>query len=199
MNKMKKLMVILGLLSLGTVSSQSTAQVWMGPSANFGHAFFVPYNSDIEFQPHYSVGLTTLVNINDNWGLVGSALYSSEGRLMDDGRTKTDIRLDYIRIPVRGIFYFTGMDQTVRPKISAGPSLGILVNEDGTTVGKKAESADFGVNATGGVDIKLNEDVLLTAEVNYYQGFIKNRPNYDKKEYNGNIGFNLGVLFVIPE
>ena len=196
---MKKLMVIVGMLALGIGSSQTTGKTWIGPSVGFGHAYFVPYNSDIEFQPQYSVGLTTTYNFDDIWGITGSALFSSEGRLMDDGRNKTDIRLDYIRIPVRGIVYFAGMEETVRPKISVGPSLGILVNEDGTREGERAESADFGINATGGFDIKVNEEVSLTAEVNYYQGFIKNRPNYSKKEYNGNVGVSVGLLFAIPE
>lgn len=192
-------MVMLGVFTSGIFSAQTASQLWIGPSVGVGHAYFVPYNSNVEFQPQYSVGLTTNYNFNDYWGITGSALFSSEGRLMDDGRNKSDIRLDYIRIPVRGVLFFAGMDETVRPKISVGPSLGILVNEDGTTVGKKAESADFGVNATGGFDIKVNDDVCITAEVNYYQGFIKNRPNYSKKEYNGNVGVSVGLLFSIPE
>ena len=196
---MKKLVVMVGMLALGSISAQTNSKLWIGPSVGVGHTYFVPYNNDVEFQPQYSVGLTTCYSFDDYWGITGSALYSSEGRLMDDGRKRSDIRLDYIRIPVRGIFFFAGMDEAVRPKISVGPSLGILVNEDGTTVGQKAESADFGVNATGGFDIKVNDDVSITAEVSYYQGFIKNRPNYDKKEYNGNVGINVGLLFSIPE
>jgi opacity protein-like surface antigen len=196
---MKKLIVIIGILVSGVTFSQTSSKLWLGPSVGVGHAYFVPYNSHVEFQPMYSMGFTAGYNVGDYFGIVGSALYSSEGRLMNDGRTKSDIRLDYIRIPVRGILFFAGMDESVRPKISFGPSLGLLVNELGTTTGQKAETADFGMNATGGVDIKLTDGICLSAEVNYYQGFIKNRPGYNKKEYNGNIGVSLGLLFSIPE
>lgn len=188
----------MGLLTGLSVSSQTMSNFWVGPSLGFGHAYFVPYSSDVEFQPMYSGGITGLYTPNDWFGIAADIRYSAEGRLWDDGRKQSDIRLEYVRIPVKGTVYFASRGENVRPKLTLGPSLGLLVNETGTTAGQRAETADFGMNASGGFDFKVNDDVFLTAEVNYYQGFIKNRPNYSKNEYNGNIGLHVGVIFAVP-
>ena len=188
-----------GLLAGLSAKAQTTMSNFLvGPSLGFGHTYFVPYSSDVEFQPMYSAGVTTLFTPNDWFGLATDVRSSAEGRLWDDGRKQSDIRLEYIRIPVKGTVFFAARGENVRPKLTLGPSLGLLVNETGTVDRQRAESVDFGMNASGGFDFKVNEDVFITDEANYYQGFIKNRPNYSKNEYNGNIGLQVGVIFAVP-
>lgn len=192
---MKKIIAMACLLT--GLSAAAQTKLFIGPSGGFGHSFFVPYNSNAQFQPSYSIGLTSFCTLGEMWGASADVKYSSEGSLIDDGRSQSDIRLDYIRIPVKGVFYFTGTNYMIRPKIAAGPSLGILIMESGTSTDNKAGKTDFGINASGGFDFMLAEKLCLNMDVSYYAGLLKARPDNASREYNGNVGVNIGVAFLV--
>jgi hypothetical protein len=196
---MKKLIVMISMLTALSVTSQSS-MFMVGPSVGFGHAYMMPY-SDCDFQPTWSAGITASFMPSSWWGLSADVRYSSEGgQFRDAGRSGAatqDIRLDYIRIPVKGIVCFRAEDKMLRPKLGLGPSFGILVNEQGTG-SAKAANLDLGLNASAGINLMLNEDLCFMADINYYTGGVKVRPDISTFETNGNIGLNLGLAFAIP-
>jgi hypothetical protein len=193
---MKKLILLAGLLAGMTVAAQSKFAI--GPTGGMGHTFMMPH-SDYEFQQGWNAGIASVCKISQRWGIGTDLRYSSEGGRFTEERGVSDIQLEYLRIPVKAILFLGREEQFIRPKVALGPSLGILVRESKPQGAPAAEKADFGFNATAGFDYSIVENVWLNFDLSYYQGLVKVRPANAKKEYNGNVGLNLGITVGLPE
>ncbi len=171
----------------------------MGPQGGFGHSFI---HSDIgsKFQPSWDAGISAVYAPGAHWGIELDMRYSVEGskkeivkQVGDVNYTVTTVtQLNYFRIPLKGVYFFRTYEHDFRPKVTLGPSIGFLTNEI-NSVG--AKSVDFGANASLGFNYRLVRAIWLTADVNYYQGFVDIYDQTAKKELNGNIRFDLGVSF----
>lgn len=159
-----------------------------------------------------NVGATFMYSTNNHWGVAADIKYSREGykhtydgTLAYEGK-KMDERVssDFIRVPIRAIYFFNDNSHAVRPNISLGPSFGFLTggkirNEDEHTIYSKTpvkdqyKSFDFGFQGTLGLNFKLAEALWLSTDIAYYQGLLKQNKNGSNNMMNSNLVLNLGL------
>jgi hypothetical protein len=172
----------------------------IGPQGGFGHSFICSSTETSRFQPSWDAGISAVYSPWVHWGIELDVRYSVEGRRIertviqgDVSNTVTSIaQLNYWRIPLKGVYFFRTYEHDFRPKITLGPTIGFLTSEV-NSVG--ARPVDFGANASLGFNYRLVRAIWLTADVNYYQGFLDVYDNTSEKELNGNVRFDLGVSF----
>ena len=208
---MKKLLLISGvLLSVSIVNAQFS----IGPSAGFGHSWYVndevdePATLEYQFHPHMNAGIELLYSCPGAIAISAAFKYSGEGATYtyeSSGTTiKTKTRASYLRIPLQVVYHFGDAMNTVRPRISAGPSFGFLTGGkaetfvDGTSnLEQKAkdflESFDFGINTSAGVSFKVGQRSVMSVVANYYHGLSNMYKGTDFDVEGRNLGINLGL------
>jgi hypothetical protein len=207
---MKKL---LGITLAGiALSSAALAQdnLSLGPTAGFGHTW-LSNNEQSNYQPAGNTGLTLVYSPMSHLGFGADLKWSIEGGKTSTNNTTTTTRLDYIRIPVKAIYFFGEYGQRLRPKLAAGPSVGFLVggkqktevDQSGEKVVSEikakdfAKSVDFGLTAAAGFNYRLVERTWLNVDLNYYHGLTDVLEASNAEQKNRNIGINVGVTFGI--
>ena len=169
----------------------------IGPSVGVGHGWIAP-GSNWQYYPSWSVGIMSIYGPFEWWGIGYEVRYSVEGgkRHYESGDRIT--KLQYIRIPIKGMVFFGDYEDDFRPKLTLGPSMGFLLNkDDADDFGVKAYPFDLGANMSAGFNYRLRPGTWLNFDVNYYQGLLDVRKNTGRQEYNGNLGLNLGIAFGI--
>jgi hypothetical protein len=160
-------------------------------TGGYGHSFLVPYRN-YAFNSTWNAGLSAAYSPWVHWGLGLNALFSSEGSTFTSGERGYNTTRDYIRIPLKAVYYFNKYENDFRPKVSLGPGLGFLVNEANTG---GAASFDFGANLSAGFNYRLLRAVWLSAELCCYQGFTDMYPENSATDLNGSIRANVGLSF----
>lgn len=204
---MKKLMIVLvAVTCTGLLHAQNLS---FGPTAGFGHSwssYDKPSPYDGMFHPSYNIGGKIVYSFVTSWGISADVKFSSEGQTFGiDKDNKIVGRLNYIRVPLQGIYFFGKYGDAVRPKISLGPSFGFAVGgktkvyEDGEVISEtktkdNAETFDFGVTGAIGANFRIAKATWLNADIAYYHGFL-DVPTADVSAKNRGIGINVGVLF----
>ncbi|MBC7451008.1 MAG: PorT family protein [Cytophagales bacterium] len=167
---------------------------------------------DVVHKESCNVGGTFVYSTDTHWGFAADVKYSREGYKYTypgtgsyEGQTlDTRVSSDFIRIPIRAIYFFNTYDKGVRPKISLGPSVGFLtggkirVEDDKTNLSKtpvkdQFNAVDLGIQGTIGVDFRLAQDVWLRTDIAYYQGFLKQNTYGSNNMMNMNLVLNLGL------
>jgi outer membrane protein W len=99
---------------------------------------------------------------------------------------------------LRLIYFFGEYGDSFRPKIFAGPTMGLLLSSKSQDIDVKSTTNDFdlGVHAGVGLNIKIWEKIWLNTDITYTQGLSDVTVNEtDKiKNHNGNVGLNAGIL-----
>ncbi len=148
---------------------------------------------------------------NDSWFAVsGELLYSAKGsRFRIDspfGDVKSVTRMDYLEIPLLFRFFFV-KEGAVRPHVSIGPSVGFLVLGRSKTLepiesevnnfydSETTHKFDVGLNAGGGVNIRVADRIWINPELRYNLGLLNIADNYNVR--NGALTFSVGVGFPI--
>jgi hypothetical protein len=165
----------------------------IGPQGGFGHTFITPYKG-ARFQPSWDAGIAAVYAPGVHWGVELDIRYSAEGCRIEDVENKSTnaIFLRYARIPLKAVYFFNRYEDDFRPKIALGPAVGFLTEQVNS---RGAKSVDFGANASIGFHYRLVRAIWLTADVNYYQGFVDVYDATAEKELNGNIRLDMGVSF----
>jgi hypothetical protein len=198
---MKKFLLLAGFIFTGIlVHSQNqdvikTKALSFGPSVGMAHAYMYPYiTRGANFQG--SLGVISIFAPWEHWGFGLDVRYSREGSKTRsvEGARETD--LDYVRVPVKAIYFFNKVGDRLRPKITLGPSVGFLVKQY-DTFDFKANDVDLGLNASAGFNYRLANAVWLNVDVNYYNGLTDVMLHTGVHEMNANIGLNVGVAFGI--
>ncbi len=161
----------------------------IGLKGSFGHSYIMPYK-DYTFNSSWNAGIAATYAPWAHWGLGLDAIYSSEGasfNYMDDVLTT---KLDYVRVPVKAIYFFRTYEKDFRPKVTLGPSVGFLVNQTNTA---NANFIDLGANVTAGFNYRLLRAVWLNADLSYYQGFLDAYSGNNETDLNGNVRLDLGI------
>lgn len=190
---MKKVFLVAGLMY---ISAASFAQKgWsMNDQVSVGHSWTVgnkPENSDYKAHISYSIGRNAVYNFNENAGVGIGTFFSSEGVTMKNSNTdvETNLRSNYIRIPLTANFTFGDANKKVRPSLKVGPSVGFLVGgkylnelDDTYQGGYKTTKAmntkiDAGVNASLGLTTRITNGVYLHHDITYYHGLVEQKPN----------------------
>ncbi len=197
---MKKLVFIIALISGSFVSfSQNNAIIpekpieeskfSFGIKGGFGHSFIEPY-SNTEFTPSWDAGLSAVFSPFVHWGFGIDAVYSTEGAKFSNGENSYLTRLNYVRIPVKAIYFFNKYEYDFRPKVGIGPTVGFLTNGSENTGFKKT---DLGATITAGFNYRLMRAVWLNIDASYYQGLMDSYKYNSETDLNGNVRANVGI------
>ena len=198
---MKKLMLTLFAIT-SFIFAQAQLNLSLGPNAGFGHTW-TSGSGDNTYQPAGNFGLAAVYSHNNHLGLGVDLKYSIEGGKKEIANVDVKTRLNYLRIPIKGIYFFRDYGASLRPKISLGPSFGFLVGgkqeieSTETDVKDSYKSFDVGLLGSAGLHYNLVTNTWLHFDVSYYHG-LSDISESAETNRNRNIGINLGVAFGIP-
>ncbi|MGN6618341.1 MAG: porin family protein [Ilyomonas sp.] len=208
---MKKMAIVLTALVMGATAKAQN--VSLGPTVGFGHSWMSNMNGDAAFHPSFNVGASLVYSSNQHLGFGADVKYSREGAKFknvagDVANTQHTINTDYLRVPLKVIYFFNDFGNPIRPKISVGPTFGFLLSGKSvyeannatvkTDIKDDLKSFDFGLQGSAGINFRLARNTWLNTDVSYYQGLTdvyKNNPG--EASHKGNIGVNVGLTFGI--
>jgi outer membrane protein W len=201
---MKKILIMTALLLINSAvfSQDAPAKpiktLSLGPSVGFGHTGIRNTVGTDIFKPSWSAGLIFNYSSRKHVGFSADVLWSMEGARIETGGMEADLTLQYIRVPLKVVYYFGEFEDNFRPKVTLGPSMGFLLFADSDVENlENVEQTnlynvfDIGLNASLGFNWKLATNIWLNTDFNYYTGFTTIRFN----QYNSNFGVKLGVAF----
>lgn len=199
---MKKAMIIVAVLGIGLAVKAQTFSI--GPTGGFGHSWISNTSGDGKFNPAWNAGVSFIYSTKSNFGIGADVKYSAEGNKSTTGDITSTINANYVRVPVKLIYFFGKQGDAIRPKIAAGPSVGFLTDAAQTTSveGVKVETDikndlhnfDFGVTAAAGLNFRLAPRTWLNTDLAFYQGLSDITKNNGSTQHNANVGVNVGLL-----
>lgn len=199
---MKKVLLAL-MISIGfSLVAGAQSKFSLGPNAGIGTSW-LDNTTNRKSKLAGNVGLSLVYSAATHFGIGLDAKYSFEGGKYTNVQPVT-VDLNYIRVPLKAIYFFGNYGSAVRPKVYVGPSFGFLTGGEtkvelpGNTQILKSKdlykSFDFGVTAGAGLNIRLVKNTWFNADVNYLHGITDIRKP-EVNEHNRNLGVNLGVNF----
>lgn len=200
---MKKLLIVfVMLIATLTLSAQNMS---IGLAGGVAHAWTSnDGGADRKFHPAYNIGGRLVYSFESSWGVSADVKFSGEGQRSKGSGFDNRLRTNYIRIPLQGIYFFGKYGDRIRPKLSFGPSFGILVGGRGKVrygaleVSEKAKenikTFDFGLTAAAGGNVRVADATWLNLELVYYHG-LSDISKGTGEASNRNIGINAGITF----
>ncbi|WP_337044354.1 porin family protein [Emticicia sp. 17c] len=197
-----RLFLISALLTLSFFGfAQPTTS--LGPKIGVNVTTFRPKAESFDLLSGLNAGLFLNHSINSNFGIMVEGTYSQMGTKVQNGGNME--RIHYLQIPVAAVYYFGQRGQAFRPKIFAGPYLGILLAATDRTGSKVANgqpvytNADVGAQVGLGFNYRIKNETWLNADVRYIRGFgdITREPSTSFQ--NVGVGINLGISFPIKK
>jgi len=167
----------------------------LGVKGGFGHSTIMPYKNNT-FCPSWDAGITAVYSPWQHWGIEADLAWSEEGinYKLRNPETNThytsQVYLDYIRIPIKAVYFFRSYDKDFRPKVQLGPTLGFLANQVNSS---GAASFDLGANATLGFNYRIARAVWINVDATYYQGFLDTYAHNTDTDLNANWRLDAGV------
>ena len=210
-----------GLLLSSTlaVSAQSkkASTVSVGVVGGFGHSWVrsIPNGGHRDFKVSPALGIGVMYSHNEHWACGSQLLVSHEGYQNDVQMSNGDIQNMgvnpvYLRMPMSVTYFFGKYGDAVRPKVYAGPTFGLKVDEkryysemepmpgEGTMSNTDMfRTFDVGMNAGIGANIRVAKKTWFNIDGGYYMGFLDAVQNDPNKDFNGNrnLRLNLGVMW----
>ena len=186
---MRKVLVIAACIFFAKgLHAQSTISI--GPTVGFGHSWISNSGVDNKFNPMYNAGLSFIYSTQTHWGFGVDAKYSAEGAKANVEGGTTEINANYIRVPLKAIYFFNKNGNAIRPKVSLGPTFGFLVGDNEAKDALK--SFDIGGQLSAGANFRVSPKTWLNADLSYYHGFTEVAENSDSR--NRNIGVNVSLM-----
>lgn len=192
---MKKFVLgfILSSISLAAVAQSKFS---IGPNAGVGVSWISgAENSDSKLAGN--AGLSLVYSATEHFGIGLDVKYSFEGVEQNVSANKYDLDLNYIRIPLKAIYFFNDYGDRLRPKVGIGPSFGFLTGAkfNGLDVKDNYDKFDFGVTALAGLNYRLVKNTWFNADVNYYHGVneLINKSDLRNRNLQLNVGVNFGL------
>jgi hypothetical protein len=202
-------MAIMGLTANAQdVKKKSNAQyLSIGPVAGVGMNWVsgLPGSGKGLLSTNFGLGL--IYAKNEHWGWGGQLMVSAEGYDFTYNGNEFKAMPLYLRMPLRAYYFFGDAKKTVRPKVYLGPSLAVKLSENDNMPARNSDNFinrnsgefnpfDLGINAGGGVNIKMARSIWLNLDVAYTQGLL-DAVNDQAGNYNTNMnfGFGAGLLF----
>lgn len=195
---MKKVICVLGVFCLFNLISQAQ-RVSIGPKVGVNFSTLTDVD-EAESRVGLQAGGFLVYSIVEHFGVSLDAVYSQQGA--NSKNSNNEVHLDYIQIPLLANIFFNQYGDDFRPKISIGPSLGILTSAKGTFVEKDDfNSTDFGIVAGLGFNYKVGEKKWLNVDARYGMGasevFKMDIPENDIK--NSYFTLTIGLAFGVSE
>ena len=181
----------------------------LGPAVGMGNSWVGNMGGATKFMPAANIGIGFVYARNQHWGWGGQALFATEGYNVNYNGYNAKATGEYLRVPLRGYYFFGDYKNVVRPKIFLGPEMGLKLGEQNSfnypageyTLTQRTGSfrtLDFGLNGGIGLNVKLMRAMWLNIDMGYYQGLtdvIKDPAA--QYNVNHNLGGNVGLLFGI--
>lgn len=222
---MKQALLLISFISITFLLQAQN--IFIGLTAGLGHSWmnnihhFSNSTWDRKFNATWNTGVSFLYITKKHFGLSADVKYSAEGdKSYSHGFNGGDViespgtsffHADYIRVPVKFIYFFRKNTSTVRPEIYIGPSFGfstnakiVFKNDDRNypiskyDISYDVKSFDLGSLIGTGLSLKLNNSIWMNTNIAYYQGLVdilKDHAANHIKEYNGNVSFNAALLY----
>lgn len=209
---MKRLLIGTTALLFSTISKAQTFTI--GLTGGGGESWILNYVSGATTNTAWNAGASFTYRNKSHIGLGADVLYSAEGATYayltePAGSIKETLNTNYIRVPLKVIYFFGKEKSIIHPYINAGPSFGVLMptqsilnsNDVKTVFNTKQviNNFDAGINAAAGLNVKLTPKIFLNANLAYYCGIRDVIKNDVYKNYNENLQFNLGVQIALKK
>jgi hypothetical protein len=199
---MKKVLLALIISTGFSFIAGAQSKFSIGPNAGVG-ASWLDNTPNRKTKLAGNVGLSLVYSAAEHFGIGLDGKYSFEGGKYSVNNETTTPDLNYVRLPLKFIYFFGNYGNRVRPKLYAGPSFGFLVGGktkiespvQTITVNSKDyyKSSDIGLTAGAGLNVRLVKNTWFNADVNYLHGLTDIRPI--SKQHNRGVGINVGVNF----
>ena len=192
-------MIAVFLVIVGANVVHAQLNVSAGPNIGAGHTWLRGEGKS-RFQPAANFGISLIHSANDHVGIGLDLKYSIEGGAKKVSGLTNNNDLRYLRIPVKAIYFFNEYGDAIRPKVSLGPSMGVLLGGK-TTLGSAEfaskdifKTLDFGLAANAGVHVRMISGTWLTFDLNYYHGLSDVSSSVNSVFRNRNLQVNAGLM-----
>lgn len=212
---MKKIMTLAAaLLITAAVTENATAQkISLGIVGSTGHSWTGHTGGDRDFKFSPTLGIGMVYSHNEHWGYASELLISHEGFKNDYpiGRgeyQKMTVNPVYLRMPMHIVYFFGEYGHRIRPKVFAGPTLGLKLDEkqwysnnyngEGTMSNTDMfRTFDIGINVGTGANFRIARKTWLNADIAYTHGLmdaIRDDVNGDHNA-NRNLRGTVGIMW----
>jgi hypothetical protein len=140
------------------------------------------------------------------FGITGEINFTSKGNKYDGSDATTS--MNYLEIPIYGAYYFGSAESTLRPKIFAGPAVGILMTANHKAGSFEIDTKDFTepveFSAVLGLGFnkRIGEGNWVCVDVRYSLGLTNTDKNNDfivnPKPIKKNNVISLNLAYTFP-
>ncbi len=187
----------------GSLSVAQAQDFSLGPTIGFNYSWLSEIPGDVHALVGINAGLTMVYSSNEHWGLGVDLKYSGEGVVTKLGSVNATTHLEYIRVPVKIIYFFNNFEDRLRPKAYFGPAAGFLAGGKtelfrGTETIKVDsrdlyEDFDLGLILGAGFNYRIATRTWFNFDVAYSHGLSNISKTSDA--FNRKLHLNLGVAF----
>lgn len=175
-------------------------QFSIGPAISYNYTWVAGNNTHSDGFNGVGAGAKFTYSSNQHWGVSGLVGYSMEGFNQTVEGLETTTKLHYLRIPLRLDYFFGAIDDHFRPKIYAGPSIGVLgkaTSELGSVkrvVTDSYKPFDLGLSVGTGFNYRLAPSTWFNFDVTYTHGLV-DIPENGSELKNRGLSVAAGVAF----
>lgn len=139
-------------------------------------------------------------SVNENFGVNAKLLFSQFGTGYENSTFQT--RLNYIQLPISGVYYFGQAGNRLRPKIYAGVYAAALTNgeaDDVLSLGGQTKFEDFDAGGQIGLgfNYRIQSMTWLNVDLGYTGGLVNVSEFQGDNIRNKGVNLNIGLSFPI--
>lgn len=177
-----------------TSYAQTTLSIGLRGGLNFAN--FAGDNVNTDARTGINFGAFGTYSVKETFGITAEINYAQKGARTSNSK----LNVNYLEIPVLFSFFFG--QGNLRPKLMAGPYIGLLMNSDIEINNTKFKSADlyndtdFGAAVGGGLHYRVGDGQWLYLDARYGLGLsdvTKASGNVYNRVFSINIGFSVGM------
>lgn len=181
-NKMKKLVLVLLLVTAGAVNAQFV-ELGIKGGVNFSS---IDGSGSIDFDTRtgYHFGAVLEVGLLGSWALQPEVIFSSQGAKVRNNDIFNEFDLKYVNVPVMLKYYLL----SDRLNLEVGPQFGFLTDDNLNDV---IDTKSFDFALAGGVGVNLTSRIFVQAR------YIAGMSEFSKeaKLRNNNVQISVGLKF----
>jgi len=199
---LKNLLFTAALVFCGTFIANSQ-EFSLGPTIGLNNTWIQDAPGETTGLLGLNAGLKLVYSTEEHWGIGMEVKYSGEGVKTKLRGETAKTNLNYVRVPLKVIYFFNEFGNDFRPKIYLGPSVGILVGGQTETflpVGTLKsdskdlyEDVDLGLTFGSGFNYRVAAGTWLSLDLAYGHGFTNIAKNGEA--YNRNLSLNVGLAW----
>lgn len=192
---MKKTVLIISMI-IFSCNLFAQGKFSLGPTAGFGMSTLSNVTNS-KMRTSANAGLSLVYSAVEHFGIGLDVKYSFEGAKVEFGSVKNQIDLNYVRVPLKAIYFFNKYGDNLRPKIFAGPSFGFLtkakLNDVETT--SAYNNVDVALLFGAGLNYRMVKNTWFNVDVSSSLGLSDATKNNNESNATRNYQLNVGVNF----